>query len=58
MNSVLSKQAHSKVECDLLALLFRGRVKAGLLVGIEFVSQSGSSDIGYQAGKEPSDNRW
>lgn len=57
MSSVLSEQAHSKVECDLLALLFRGRVKAGLLVGIELVSQSGSSDIGDQAGKEPSDNR-
>jgi hypothetical protein len=58
VNSMLLKEAHSKVECDLLALLFRGSVEAGLLVGIELVSQSGSSDIGDQAGEEPSDNRW
>lgn len=58
MAMITSKEAHSKVECDLLALLFRGGMEAGLLVSIELVGQSSSSDIGGKTGEKPGDKCW
>lgn len=58
MDILSSEEAHGKVECDLLSLLFRGCMEAGLLVSIELVSQSGSSDIGGKTGEKPGDKCW
>jgi hypothetical protein len=58
VDMISSEEAHSKVECDLLALLFRSGMEAGLLVSVELVGQSGSSDIGGEAGEKPGDKCW
>lgn len=44
---------HSKVECDLLALLLVVGVEAGLLVGGQLVSQSCRGDLGGEKGGQP-----
>lgn len=53
MRMVASFEAHGKVECDLLALLFRRSIETGLLVGAELISQGSSGDIGNEAGEQP-----
>lgn len=55
MGDLALEEAHSKVESDLLSLLFRGGMETGLLVSIELICQSSSGDIGDQAGEKSSD---